>query len=94
MPSISSTPGKLQGGKYGKLPGGKPSQVESSLGTSKRSNASFKRRKRNKENVEPPLETVEKLLKKSKVDLCSPEKRLRCVRHKIGKDSHDNGLYV
>ena len=86
MPSSSLKPGKEGGGN-------KQNQVTMAvLGANKRSKASFKKRgKRNKENVEPPLEpaAVGKFLQKSKVELCSLEKRLRCFRHKIGESKEE-----
>ena len=86
MPSSSLKPGK-------EGEGNKKNQAAAAiLGANKRSKASFKKRgKRNKENVEPPLEpaAVGKLLQKSKVELCSLEKRLRCFRHKIGESKEE-----
>ena len=84
MPSSSSALGK-------QAAGGKPCEAAPSLlRTIKRSKASFKRGKRSKENVEPPFEPIGKLLQKSKVELCSLEKRLRCFRHKIGESKCEN----
>ena len=60
-------------------------QAGSSLGANKRSKASFKS-SRGKENVDPRWEAAAgNLLEKSKVELCSLEKRLRCFRHQIGE---------
>ena len=77
MPSSSSAPGKQLAGN------------KASLRSNKHSKAIFKRAKMSKENVEPPLEPIGKLLQKSKVELCSLEKRLRCFRHKIGESKWD-----
>ena len=84
MPSSSSALGKQAAGS-------KPCEAAPSLlKTIKRSKASFKRGKRSKENVEPPFEPIGKFLQKSKVELCSLEKRLRCFRHRIGESKCEN----
>ena len=89
MPSTSlAQAGKEPAGKAGSRLQGQikagSRQAGSSLGANKRSKASFK--SRGKENVDPRSEAAAgNLLEKSKVELCSLEKRLRCFRHQIGE---------